>query len=150
MRARRALLGLATIVLVGALGTVLLQRKPRQAGSNYVAEAAYVQTLFAGQRLCDRPYLIPGRAASVRLGVLPRKAGPVRLSVTVRRHGYLITAGSSSGPPVAGHMVIPLRTVARTVAFPRVCIANTGAVPVSLAGQRSPVNLARGKRLPKA
>jgi hypothetical protein len=110
------------VVAVG-LALVLLDSEPRQAGTNYVAEAAEVVTLGGRDAThCQGGQVIPGDAAVLRLLIGTYERPSPELSVRVRAGGETITEGTLPAGQPEGRVVIPIDPVDDVRPDAEVCI----------------------------
>lgn len=125
MASRIALATACVAVLLGLL-IVLTDSRQRQAGSNYVPEAAESQKLRGDAEYCQPDQTIPKDAAGVRLLVGTYGRPTPAIAADVKRDGRQVTSGRLPAGSEQGHVVVPLRRVERTVAGATVCLQLTG------------------------
>jgi hypothetical protein len=143
MTRSRAVLPLAIAAAVVAVGltVVLLDAKPRTAGSNYIAEVEEVAKVRGDGRRCQSDVLLPKDTAGVRL-LIGSYGRPIpRLAVEATRGGRVLTRGSLAPGGDEGHVRVPLERVDRTTAGVRVCVTVEGSERSVLYGAAGRVRL---------
>jgi hypothetical protein len=143
VRAVIAILCVGSLVTFLGIGLALSARAPRQAGSNFLGDALFVKQLRPRDRLCQRPEVIPGGAAALRLRVTAVRGQPTTLELTAWLRDVAVTAGRATTPASGGHVVVPIRRVPRTVAKSRVCVVNSGMAAVNLDGGKRRVSASK-------
>jgi hypothetical protein len=118
-----AVLAAGLVVVAVGLALVLLDSEPRQAGSNYIPEAAEALTL-AGRNAssCQADQVIPADAAALRLLVGTYERPTPEFRVSVRAEGDAIAAGRLPAGRPEGHVVVPIEPVDETRANVDVCV----------------------------
>jgi hypothetical protein len=117
-----AVLAAGLVTIAAGLALVLLDSKPRQAGTNYVPEAAEAVTLDrANDTHCQDGQLVPGDAAALRLLIGTDERLSPELGVTVRAGGATITTGRLRRRP-PGRVVVPIDPVDDAQLDAEVCI----------------------------
>lgn len=141
MRRRWGAILAGSLALVVSLAIVLTDSKPRQSGSNYVAEAGPVAEIRGSGERCQRRAAIPADTDAVRilLGTYGRPAPAVEVSARV--HGQEITRGALARGGPEGHVVVPLRRVEHTTPGARVCVRVRGGERTVLYGSERKVRL---------
>jgi hypothetical protein len=131
----------AAAALIAVLGLVLTDSKPRESGSNYVAEAGPVTEIAGSGTRCQDGLTIPADTGQVRilLGTYGRPTPGVRVRATVG--GRPITSGALPGGLREGHLDVPLRRVERTTSSARVCVHLAGRGRTVLYGSGGVVRL---------
>ena len=130
------------VALLAVLALVLTDSKPRQSGSNYVAELEPVAQVEGDGARCQRGVVLPADTASVRL--LLGTYGRPTPTIVVRASdgGRTLTEGTLRGGGREGHVTVPLdppvdsQTRAR-----RVCVRVEGSGPTVLYGSGGTVRL---------
>jgi hypothetical protein len=118
-----AVLAAGLVAVAVGLGLVLLDSKPRQAGTNYVPEVAEALTLRGGDaEHCQDGEVIPADTAALRLLIGTFERPSPELRVTVREGGEVISAGSLAAGQPDGRVTIPIERVADLHAGADVCI----------------------------
>lgn len=123
-----AALGLLVLVVGLAHG------EPRSAGSNAVRSVAPVVQLRDGDRVCQRPEIVPEGAATIELTADAAAQRPA-LAVVIRdAAGRVVTRGRAD--LAAGSTVrIPLGPVRRSAGGAEICLSASGPGAVGLRGQ---------------
>ena len=117
-----AVLAVAAVVVAVGLVVALSDSKPRQSGSNYVAELGPVATLRGNDSRCQGGQVIPADTGALRLLVGTYGRPVPHMLVEVRSAGRTISSGTFSGGP-QGHVSVPLRPVHARVENATVCLA---------------------------
>jgi hypothetical protein len=140
MRAAAAVAA-GAVALLAVLALVLTDSKPRQSGSNYVAELEPVTQVEGDGRRCQRGVTLPADTSSVRL--LLGTYGRPTPAVTVRATDgdRTISAGSLPGGGREGHVTVPIDPVGSQVVARRVCVEIEGSGPTVLYGSGGVVRL---------
>jgi hypothetical protein len=129
------------LALLAALALVLTDSKPRQAGSNHVAELEPVAEVDANGARCQRAAILPADTSGVRLllGTYGRPTPTV--VVTARARHRTITEGTLRGGAHEGHVTVPLAPVRAETLASRVCVRVEGSGPTVLYGSAGTVRL---------
>lgn len=117
---------------------VLSESERRLAGTNARVQVSGAAIgLGPGARRCQA-YDLPARAHSVRLFHGSPGAGP--LAITVSKGGARVTEARTGSLAAEGLVEIRLRpSLDEEVGGVRLCLANRGLAPISLAGDRTPL-----------
>jgi hypothetical protein len=129
------------VALLAALALVLTDSKPRQSGSNYVAELEPVAEVDGDGARCQRGVVLPADTSGVRLllGTYGRPTPAV--VVLARDDGRTITSGTLPGGEREGHVTVPLAPVGAETRASRVCVRVEGTGPTVLYGSAGTVRL---------
>ncbi|MBN1528509.1 MAG: hypothetical protein JW895_05580 [Thermoleophilaceae bacterium] len=129
------------VALLAVLALVLTDSKPRQSGSNYVAELEPVAQVEGDGRRCQRGVTLPADTSSVRLllGTYGRPTPTVVVRATDR--GRTITQGTLRGGGREGHVTVPVAPVDAQTRARRVCVEVRGSGPTVLYGSSGTVRL---------
>jgi hypothetical protein len=118
-----AVLAAGLVAVAVGLALVLIDTAPRQAGTNYVPEAAEALTLAGRDAThCQPDQVIPADAAALRILIGTAGRPSPELSVTVRAGGETITRGTLPAGQPEGRVIIPVEPVAEDVVPAEVCI----------------------------
>jgi hypothetical protein len=147
MSIRYAVAGGIALVIT-AVGAFLLIPQHLISGTNKISRAAPAIALGPAKTYCQRVAGVPGGAGFVRLGVV--RATPAEgvaahrdyssfgrvpgVRVSLAGASGLITSGSERDFD-SGRVDVPLSEPARAARHARICVVNTGAQLVSLAGE---------------
>jgi hypothetical protein len=122
---------------------LVLGQAPRRAGSNYVPEQGPVTELRGAAEHCEDPELVPGDSGALDLLVGTYGRPTPDITVAVRAPGgRLVSRGRLPAGHEQGHVVIPVRTIDRTLQGARVCIRTGPGGRTVLYGRGDKVRLA--------
>ena len=130
------------VALLAVLALVLTDSKPRQSGSNYVAELEPVAEVEGEGRRCQRGVVLPPDTSSVRLllGTYGRPAPTVAVRAT--DGARTVTSGTLPGGGREGHVTVPLTpAIESETSASRVCVRVEGSGPTVLYGSGGTVRL---------
>lgn len=130
---------IAATLVVALLAIVLSSSEHRLAATNAEVRRSGVQLrLLVGARRCQTQD-VPADADAVRLFLDPFVFSSGPLEVTVAKGGRIVTRGQAASASPAGPLVFGLGpALDGEVLAARVCVANVGATPVELDGNRTP------------
>jgi hypothetical protein len=116
-----AVLAVAAVVVAVGLVVTLADSKPRQSGSNYVAEVGPVATLRGTDQRCQRGQVVPADTGAVRLlvGTYARQVPGLRIAV--KSGGRTVSSGTFANGP-QGHVSVPIQRVADRLEGATVCV----------------------------
>ena len=118
-----AVVAAGLVAVAVGLALALFDTAPRQAGTNYVPEAAEALTLAGRDAThCQPDQVIPGDAAALRILIGTAERPSPELSVTVRAGGETISRGTLPAGRPEGSVVIPIEPVDDAVVPAEVCI----------------------------
>jgi hypothetical protein len=141
----KAVLGTGLALLAGLVLVLMLGQDQRRSGSNYVPEHGPVTELRGADERCESDELVPGDTGALKLLVgtygRPTPAITVTIAGTTRTHAFVSTGHLPAGER-EGHVVIPLRTMEKTVSGARVCIRTGPGGRTVLYGRGDKVRLA--------
>ena len=139
--AAAAAVAAGSLILVAALALVLTDSKPRQSGSNNVAELEPVAEIEGSGMRCQRRAPLPADTAAVRilLGTYGRPTPEV--DVTATSAGRRIASGSLPAGGQEGHVVVPLAPHNHETRTARVCVRVEGGERTVLYGSSGVVRL---------
>jgi hypothetical protein len=137
----RVAVAAGAVALLAALALVLTDAKPRQSGSNYVAELEPVAEVDGDGARCQRGVILPADTSSVRLllGTYGRPTPTVVVRATDGER--TITSGTLPGGAHEGHVTVPLAPVDSETRAGRVCVRVEGSGPTVLYGSAGTVRL---------
>lgn len=117
-----AVLAAALVAVAVGLAVVLVESKPRQAGSNYVPEAGPIATIDGSGRHCQTGQVVPGDTGAVRilLGTFERPSPAIAISVDAG--GREISSGRLKAGQPDGYVTVGIDTVDRLHADATVCV----------------------------
>jgi hypothetical protein len=130
-----------SLILLATLGLVLTDSKPRQSGSNYVAELGPVAEIRGDGARCQGPVPLPADTGQVRilLGTYGRPTPEV--SVTATSDGRRVASGRLPGGGGEGHVDVPVEPVNHDARLARVCVRIEGRGRTVLYGSSGVVRL---------
>jgi hypothetical protein len=149
----RVLLGVALLLVAGALALDMSGRAPRSAGSDHVGPLVFSAAVPGGGVLCQPVQGLPGDAARAQL-LIGTYGHPVP-SLQVRfldAAGADVAMGQLPSGAHEGPVWIPLRRRPRSPSATNVCLRVGGATTVVLGGEGGPITsnseLVNGHRQP--
>jgi hypothetical protein len=129
------------VALLVALALVLGDSKPRQAGSNYVAELEPVGTIQGSGERCQSGLVLPADTDAVRLLLGTYGEPTPRVSVRATKGSEEVTSGSIPAGGHEGHLDVPLRRVDAETGGVTVCVDIEGSERTVLYGLAGTVRL---------
>jgi hypothetical protein len=130
------------LALLAALAVVLTDSKPRQSGSNNVAELEPVAQVEGDGRRCQSAVILPADTSGVRLLLGTYGRPTPTIVVRAADGGRTITHGTLRGGGREGHVTVPLTpAVEDETRAGRVCVRVEGDDPTVLYGSSGTVRL---------
>lgn len=132
----RLALGVALLLVAGALALDMSGRAPRLAGTDHVNAQHFVAELPHGGTLCQPGLILPGDAERVTLlvGTYGRPVPAVAATFT-RPDGAPVTAGGIAASTHEGSVTIPLRYPHGADAAGTLCLRFAGNYKLVLGGE---------------
>jgi hypothetical protein len=137
----RVVLGVALLLVLGALVLDMSGRAGRTAGSDHTSAALFSASVPGGGTLCQPVSPLPEDAAQARLliGTYGHPVPQLRLSFLDAR-GDAVAVGHTAAGGREGYVTIPLARVRNAHASAKVCLHVGGSSMVALGGEGGAIN----------
>jgi hypothetical protein len=135
----RVVLGIALLLVAGALVLEMSGRSPRIAGTDHLNDVAFVATIPGGQALCQPQMILPGDAQRVQM--LIGTYGPPAPSLAVSflgAGGHVLAGGRLAAGAPQGEIVVPIGYPHGATALGTLCVRVGGTGKVVLGGDVFP------------